>query len=154
MSSNPAGGAEHTRGRSFGCWLPLALILAALIALPGRATAEDVTPLVSPDRIDDVPSTKPDPFPAFDNFAWRAFVALNWPSLLDPAHRGEPDRAKALGDPGPRVWETFKSRYELFEVGADGNPAPPSPWTSYEGSNPCGPGVDNRMKTVASQLSL
>ena len=81
---------------------------------------EDAAPLVSPDRIDDVPSTKPDPFPAFDNFAWRAFVALNWPSLSDAAHRGEPDRAKALGDPGPRVWETFKSRYELFQVGPDG----------------------------------
>ena len=150
MSSNPAGGAQHSRGRPSGRWFPLALTLAALIAVPGRATAEDVAPFVSPDRIDDVPSTKPDPFPAFDNFAWRAFVALNWPSLLDPAHRGEPDRAKALGDPGPRVWETFKSRYELFEVGPDGGPAPPAPWTSYDGLNPCGPGVDNRVKTLAS----
>jgi len=150
MSSNPAGGAERSCGRPFGRWLPLALVLAGLIAPPGRVIAEDVTPFVSPDRIDDVPSTKPDPFPAFDNFAWRAFVALNWPSLLDPAHRGEPDRAKALSDPGPRVWETFKSRYELFEVGPDGGPAPPSPWTSYEGLNPCGPGVDNGVKTLAS----
>ena len=62
----------------------------------GAAVAEDVTPLVSMDRIEDVPSTKLDPFPDFDNFAWRAFVALNWPSLTDPAHRGVPDRAKTL----------------------------------------------------------
>ena len=46
-----------------------------------------------PTGIEDVPSTRLDPFPSFDNFAWRAFIALNWPSLTDTAHRGEPDRA-------------------------------------------------------------
>ena len=38
---------------------------------------------VSPDRIEDAPSIKPEPYPDFDNFAWRAFIALNWPSLTD-----------------------------------------------------------------------
>ncbi len=122
----------------------------AVLLAPALAAAEDVTPFVSPDRIDDVPATRPDPFPAFDNFAWRAFIAFNWPSLLDAGHRGEPDRSKRLDDPGPRVWETFKSRNELFEVGADGRPEAPAPWTSYDGRNPCGPGVDNRVKTLAS----
>ena len=104
--------------------LPVALVVAlAALSLPAGARAEDVTPQVLPDRIEDVPSTKPDPFPAFDNFAWRAFIALNWPSLPDLAHRGEPDRTKTIGDAGPRVWETFKSRYELFQLGADGKPA-------------------------------
>ena len=124
--------------------------LALVAALPGLAAAADLAPLALPDRIEDAPSTGPDPYPTFDNFAWRAFIALNWPSLLDAAHRGEPDRTKTLGDPGPRVWETFKSRYELFEVGPDGRPAPPSPWTSYDGRNPCGPGIDNREKALAS----
>jgi len=132
----------------------LKLIACAALALidvhSTRALGEDVAPRVSPDRIADVPSTKPDPFPAFDNFAWRAFVALNWPSRLEADHRGEPDREKTLADQGPRVWETFKSRYELFEVGADGRTAAPSAWTSYEGRNPCGPAADNRVKTVAS----
>ena len=109
----------------------LACVLGGLVALPGLAAARDATPLVSPERIEDVPSTRLDPFPSFDNFAWRAFIALNWPSLTDAAHRGEPDRAKSPGDPGPRVWETFKSRYELFQVGPDGRPASPSPWASY-----------------------
>ena len=74
-----------------------------LIALlpDSAATAADSAPMVSPDRIEDAPSIKPDPYPDFDNFAWRAFIALNWPSLTDPAHRGVPDRAKTLGDPGP-----------------------------------------------------
>src|SRR5580700_7489739 len=149
MSSNPGGGAERSCGGPFGRWIPLALVLAGLIAPPGRVAAEDVTPFVSPDRIDDVPSTKPDPFPAFDNFAWRAFVALNWPALADASHRGLPDRAKTLGDLGPRVWETFKSRYELFQAGPDGRPVAPHPWASYEALNPCGPDADNRAKTFA-----
>jgi hypothetical protein len=105
---------------------------------------------LAPDRIEDVPSTKPDPFPAFDNFAWRAFIALNWPSLNDPAHRGVPDRAKAPADPGPRVWETFKARYELFQVGPDGRPIAPQPWATYEAANPCGADIDSRAKTLAT----
>ena len=88
------------------------MALAALIAfLPAPTAAAGRAPVVSPDRIEDAPSIKPDPYPDFDNFAWRAFIALNWPSLSDSAHRGEPDRAKTLGDPGPRVWETFKARW-------------------------------------------
>jgi hypothetical protein len=128
------------------------LMLTAMVALlsAGQAAAEDVAPLVSADGIEDVASTGADPFPAFDDFAWRAFVALNWPSLADPAQRGVPDRAKALGDPGPRVWETFKARYELFQVGQDGRPTAPEPWATYEARNPCGPGVDGRAKTLAS----
>jgi len=128
--------------------LPFALIAA--FGLASAAHAEDVSRLVSPDRIEDVPSTKPDPFPAFNNFAWRAFIALNWPALLDKNHRGDPDRRRSLGDPGPRVWETFKSRYELFQVGPDGKPSPSSAWTSYAGRNPCGEGFNNRTKTLAS----
>ena len=115
-----------------------------------RPPADDSAPIVSPDRIEDAPSIKPDPYPDFDNFAWRAFIALNWPSLTDPAHRGEPDRAKTLGDPGPRVWETFKARYELFQVGPDGRPIAPKPWATYEAANPCGADVDNRAKTLAT----
>jgi len=132
-----------------GVLLAAGMIGVALLA-PTSAAGEDVTPKVSPDLIEDVPSTKPDPFPAFDNFAWRAFVALAWPALTDPAHRGEPDRAKALGEPGPRVWETFKSRYEMFQRGPDGRALAPAEWDSYEGVNPCGPGLDNRTKTLAS----
>jgi hypothetical protein len=128
------------------------VVLAAPIALLriGHAAAEDVAPLVSVDRIEDVPSTRVDPFPAFDNFAWRAFVALNWPSLTDPANRGVPDRAKTFGDPGPRVWETFKARYELFQVGPDGRPMAPKPWATYEAANPCGADVDSGAKTLAT----
>jgi hypothetical protein len=131
--------------------IAIALLAGSISPCLIRATvAEDIAPLVSPDRIEDVPSTKPDPFPAFDNFAWRAFVSLNWPSLADAAPRGVPDRAKTLGDPGPRVWETFKSRYELFQAGPDGRPIAPASWATYDALNLCGPEVGNRARTLAS----
>jgi hypothetical protein len=128
------------------------LALMALCALHAvrPAAAEDSAPLVSPDRIADVPSIGADPYPDFDAFAWRAFIALNWPALTDPDHRGEPDRAKGPGDKGPRVWETFKARYELFQTGADGRALAPKPWATYDALNPCGADVDNRAKTLAT----
>ena len=129
-------------------FVALAAPLALVPVLP--AAAEDSAPTVSHDRLEDAPAIKPDPYPDFDNFAWRAFIALNWPSLIDPGHRGVPDRAKTLGDKGPRVWETFKGRYELFQVGPDGRPIAPEPWATYEAANPCGPDVDNRAKTLAT----
>src|ERR1700734_4265220 len=119
-----------------------ALIAVVLLAAPltlrddGRALADDITPVILPDRIDDVLSTPPDPYPTFDNFAWRAFVSLNSPSLTGPDGRGVPDRAKALGDPGPRVWETFKSRYELFQVAPDGRPSAPHPRAAHQPPHP------------------
>jgi len=135
-----------------GRWAIAILLVAGSTALclAAAVAAEDIAPVVSPDRIDDAPSIKPDPYPYFDNFAWRAFIALNWPSLTDPSNRGIPDRAKTLGDPGPRVWETFKARYELFQVDPDGHPIAPQPWATYEAVNPCGADVDNRTKTLAT----
>jgi hypothetical protein len=123
--------------------------------LPGGLAGErDVVPIVSPDLIGDVAPIGGDSFPVVDNFAWRAFIALNWPSQLDAAHRGVPDRAKSLRDAGKRVWETFKSDYELFQIEEGGDRVAPTPWASYDGRNPCGPGVENREKTIASFASF
>lgn len=148
--SGAAGRSAHVR-------LAAALIgvCAASTGVVGGALGADggeTRPQVSPRSIDDISIIRADgdPFPLLDNFAWRAFIALNWPSLTDPAHRGEPDLGKGLGDSGPRVWETFKARYELFQVGADGNPAPPEPWATYQARNPCGAGTDPRGKTLAT----
>lgn len=131
-----------------------ALIVFMLVAAPValHPAAWDGASSVSPDRIEDVTSLRADvdAFLTMDNFAWRAFIALNWPALTDPAHRGVADPAKTLGDPGPRVWETFKARYELFQVGPDGHPIAPQPWTTYDAANPCGTGVNRREKTLAS----
>ena len=158
MLSNEARGKRGIGVSSTGALLracrPLIafmLVTAPVAVLPVcPATAEDGAPVVSPDRVADVPITNANAFPALDNFAWRAFIALNWPSLTDPAHRGAPDRARTLGDAGPRVWETFKARYELFQVGPDGRPIAPQPWATYDAVNPCGADVSGRAKTLAS----
>ena len=50
-----------------------------------------------------------DPNPAMNNsdkFAWDLFIEVNRPALA--GRRGVPDPNKKLGDPGPRVWETWK----------------------------------------------
>ena len=77
-------------------------VAAAALASAIAAGSAAITPTVSPDRIKDVPSAGLG-FVFVDN-CLRAFIALSWPSELDAAHRGVADRAKALGDPGERVW--------------------------------------------------
>ena len=149
MRSNEERG---TGVSSAGAVLRACGLLIAFMLVAAPAAGPGGKRVVSPDRIEDVPSLKPDidPFPDVDNFAWRAFIALNWPSLADAADRGLPDRTKTLGDPGPRVWETFKARYELFQVGPDGSPIAPPPWATYDAVNPCGTDVDRRAKTLAT----
>jgi len=124
--------------------------MALLTSAALSADKSEIAPAVSADRLPDVSPPVGDPFPAAANFAWRAFIALNWPASREPAARGAADRTESLADFGKRVWETFKSDYELFPLGEDGRPIPPTPWTSYAGRNPCGAGVDNREKTIAS----
>jgi hypothetical protein len=124
-----------------------ALVAPAGLAAPAPPESADLAPIVSPDRVDDEPRNSR---AALANFAWRAFIALDWPSLSDDRGRGEPDRQMRLGDPGKRVWETFKSDAELFQLDDGRRRAAPAPWASYAGRNPCGPGVDNRQKTIAS----
>ncbi len=144
-----SGALEGLRGPAAALQSAIAVLIAVL-AVPAFAADGDLSPTVSPDRIEDAPSTGVDPYPTFDNFAWRAFIALNWPALAAVSGRGEPDRSKTLGDAGPRVWETFKAHYELFQVDPDGKPVSPSSWASYDGRNPCGQDFDNRGKTLAS----
>ena len=79
------------------------------VLFAGAAFAAAAAPLVSPDRLADVADTDPDPFPAFDEFAWRAFLALNWPA-----------GAASLNASGPRVWERFAPREAA--LGRGGNP--------------------------------
>lgn len=128
----------------------IALVAVGVTIAAPIASAEGLAASVLPDRLDDLPLSGGDIAASADAFAWRAFIALNWPSKLGAAERGAPDRAKALADPGKRVWETFKADYELFQIDEGGHPIAPAPWSGFEGLNPCGPGVGNREKTIAS----
>ncbi len=64
-----------------------------------------------------------DPASAINNpyrYAWRLFVALNWPA--DPASCAA-DSTKKLGDPGSVVWEFWPERFETYLPGAKEPPS-------------------------------
>jgi hypothetical protein len=71
----------------------------------------------------------------FDEYSWRAFVAMVWPAA--PGQRGVADKSKAVGAGGPRVFETYKSLWEVFHP--DGS-APRADFNQYED------GVNNACK--------
>jgi hypothetical protein len=121
-------------------------LIALLWASAGTCAAQAPPPTVSPDR-PEVTSPDADAALFFNDYSWRSFIALNWPAVSGAADRGKPDRSRSFGDAsGPRVWTTSKSRYELFQPGG----APPPPWASYAGENPCGPGIANDVVTLHS----
>jgi hypothetical protein len=70
----------------------------------------------------------------FDDYSWRAFVALVWPA--PEGRRGVPAASEDIGTAGPRVFETFKTLSEIFHP--DGS-APEPAFDRYDaGYNPCG----------------
>jgi hypothetical protein len=86
----------------------------------------------------------PDNFPAnanpikfFDDYSWRIFIAMVWPARQ--GQRGVPDTGQTISAPGPRVFETYKSAWEVFH--RDGST--PAAWDIYEGApfNACNQSV-------------
>ncbi len=66
------------------------------------------------------------PFQFFDDYSWRAFIALVWPALN--GQRGMPDTNQSVGGKGARVFETYKGLPEVFHN--DGSA--PSAWNSFD----------------------
>jgi hypothetical protein len=90
-------------------------VMAFGLATTGMAAAVDwKTPWMEPQ---DTASAIQSP----EEYAWRLFVALNWPA--DMARR-EPDTKKSFGAEGPVVWEAWKNAREVFRK--DGGD--PGPW--------------------------
>ena len=62
-------------------------------------------------------------------FAWQEFIALNWPAVPQtgaPGTRGVADTSKNLDERGaeePVVWETFRSKVEIYPGQNSGNPS-------------------------------
>jgi hypothetical protein len=79
------------------------------------------TDVCIPDGFTDVPVNY------FDDYSWRAFLAMVWPAA--PGHRGVADESKPLAAAGPRVFETLKSLWEIFHE--DGS-APVSDFQAYD----------------------
>jgi hypothetical protein len=119
-----------------------AALLAAAASVPlfasGGACAREPVPDIASSRIPSdvcIPTNFTDvATDYFDDYSWRAFVALVWPA--DPARRGLPDSAAKLAGPGPRVFETYKLLWEVFH--RDGSP-PTSSFDAYDpaGQNAC-----------------
>jgi len=105
------------------------------------ATGEDLpppTPVVSfelPSEVDAPVDPDVNAIAVFDDYSWRAFIAINWPTK--PGIRGVPDEAKKIGDfcdPGTKVvWGTWKADYELFQQEG----MEPTEWSSFDGFSPC-----------------
>jgi hypothetical protein len=115
------------------------------LAVVPPAALPEVAPALSPV----LPFVVPPPqagHPAFDLFSWESFVALNWPAAIDPSThlpiRGMADTSPGagVGSPGPRVWETWKSDWELFGLASSTTQPQPTEWSSWGngGINPCG----------------
>jgi hypothetical protein len=115
-------------------------------------------PTISPDSPKDVDLTgfpvdaqgRPgaNPIKRFDDYSWRLFVAVNWPSTV--GKRGVPDKTKKLGDTTtPTTWETWKAAFELFQPRG----AQPSEWDSFDAVSPCpdvAKGNGGKVKALAS----
>lgn len=105
------------------CGLPAAALTACLAANPALAQEGKKCPM-------DIPVTYEMPYPCGDGstggvdmdagavYAWKALIALSWPAQSDT--RDAPDKTKNFGDPGARVWETMRSKVELYP--GDGSP--------------------------------
>ena len=61
----------------------------------------------------------------FDSYAWKSFIALNWPNKSVNPNNGRPQRGEAntqlkfqVNVDSSTVWETFKPAFEVFQPGA------------------------------------
>src|SRR5271170_3232095 len=48
-------------------------------------------------------------------FAWQEFIALNWPALAGQRDAADPSQLFGVQS-GPLVWQTFRSKVEIFNL--------------------------------------
>lgn len=107
------------------------MALAAVALAAGAATCPNPpVPALSPRAPADV--CIPDPFNAltlnfFDDYSWRMFTAMVWPAAHN--QRGGADTARGIGASGARVFETFKSLWEVFH---DDGSAPTAAFNAFD----------------------
>lgn len=79
-----------------------------------------------------LPANKKDQGLLYADWAWKSFIALNWPAVEPKSpdyKRGFPDEKKNFtGDGAQPVWGTWKEKRELFRVGAANQQTSPGPW--------------------------
>lgn len=132
MGSTRSASARHCGPRAT---MPLLGALAALAALAANA---------APALDWRAPWKEPqDPAAAAnhsDEYAWRLFVALNWPA--SPVTRTA-DRRARFGTDRPGVWESWQSAGDVYlEDGRD-----PGPWVPGDPAHPAAP--ERRFETLS-----
>ena len=126
--------------------VPLIVLATATmtVSLAAVAFAQPPSPALSPYPPQDIPL--PANAGEVNEFAWKLFVAMNWPAL--PGQKGLPDESKRMGDPGLTVWGTFKTSREIFQP--DGRD--PGPWNTGLPSPPLH--LDQSAKATKRELQL
>lgn len=110
---------------------PLASLLLLAGTALGFAAAARGAPWIAPHDADRAAA-------APDEYAWRLFIALDWPADLE---RRAADRAARLGAHRPVVWETWQNAQDVYlEDGAD-----PGPWR--ESGGPSTPAEARRFES-------
>ena len=116
----------------------LAAVCVAALSVPTAVRGQVPVPVVNNPQVPadvSIPANFPgNPIAFFDDYSWRAFIALVWPAMN--GQRGQADPAKTVDGTGPRVFETYKSLTEVFH--SDGSA--PTPWQQFDPPqyNPCG----------------
>lgn len=76
-----------------------------------------------------------------DCYAWRLFVALNWPARETQCG---PDPSKQLGEEGETVWERWISKHDVFLAGAN----EPATWDAH-----CGTAIAAKTLAPSAQFA-
>ena len=103
-----------------------------------------VTSSKVPDDVEIPDGFTDNPIAFFDDYSWKAFIAVVWPGLKDK--QGVPDPNQTVDGTGSRVFETYKSLAEVFHP--DGSA--PADLDQYDPPeyNPCG------VKTAYGDMTL
>jgi hypothetical protein len=113
------------------CLLPVFFLLGEDLPHP-----PPVISLTMPDEVDAPVDPDLNAIAVFDDYSWRAFIAISWPAKT--GMRGVPDETKKIGDfadPGTRVvWETWRADYELVRP----EEIEPREWSSFDSVTPGG----------------
>lgn len=105
------------------------------------------------------PNTNLTAQPDFDFFAWNTFIALNWPALVpgdNNNQRGFPNLDSSFVNAYYNdllVWETFKEKREVFNIGGGNND--PGDWNSKVNYGPLRPAnSDTSLQPVAGMRTF
>lgn len=92
----------------------VAIFLAATLYL-SPAIAQSNNVVISPSIPDDIPGGAPHATQeAAATFAWRQFIALNWPAMASDRSQPDPNKRFGAEDGSPLTWETFYNKVEIY----------------------------------------